>query len=614
MIPVSDGKFLQHDQRSAIMIHKSTRRYVLLSLLLLNTVTAQDLENITVLPFDGWTGNTRAAQEYQNALTDKIATKIIQSHRFNVIDRSHLDKVLAEQDLQLTGLIDESTAVEMGRLAGVHKLIIGRFTRSSTELHKAVYSSGQKISDAYYSAVVQTSIKLLDVQSGRYLEAAEAEGTGKSSDQRNALLNALDEVAAAVITSFEKYFAIQAYITSVNKARVTLDRGSMGGVKAGMNFLVYDLPSGDRQTMPTIESGNKSIGIVRIISAETNTALGRIMAGFNRISVGHILRETKAEVSTMAMVLDKTGSQVLINAGIDLGIKAGMTFDVVTAGREITDPVTGEVFRTSPVKVGVIYITNPGARSSEAKIIRGQKKIDAGMWILERETATVSVSASFSAGLLSAAFEPNLASGTFTVDNKFTGTHEVVVDYLDYETITSGLIFQLAGVRRDLVQGYSVAIALNYFGYGGDIGALALDLMATYDLALVPDAITISPGLKIGYGSAWQSLPGGIVAQISENVSSTLSSGGLSITPHVGLQAKLGNLTLTGEAAYRLWNINTWTYEVNTGKKDDSGNDETESFQLDPGLIPYPEVSIGGFYFSAGLSIDGFWEKITDLW
>ena len=62
-------------------------RYILAPLLALTFAAAQELENITVLPFEGWTGNARAAREYQNALTDKIATKIIQSHRFNVIDR-----------------------------------------------------------------------------------------------------------------------------------------------------------------------------------------------------------------------------------------------------------------------------------------------------------------------------------------------------------------------------------------------------------------------------------------------------------------------------------------------------------------------------------------------
>jgi len=174
------------------------------------------LENITVLPFDGWTGNVTAAREYQNALTDKIATEIIQSHRFNVIDRTHLDKVLAEQDLHLTGLIDEASVVQIGKVLGVKKFILGTFTRNSTEHHAAEYYEGKKISDAYYSAQVEASIRMLDVETARYLEATEATGKGTGPDRRNALLNALDKLADAVMTRFEKYFVIQAYITSVD--------------------------------------------------------------------------------------------------------------------------------------------------------------------------------------------------------------------------------------------------------------------------------------------------------------------------------------------------------------------------------------------------------------
>ncbi len=589
-------------------------RYVLAPLLVLNAAAAQELENITVLPFDGWTGNVTAAREYQNALTDKIATKIIQSHRFNVIDRTYLDKVLAEQDLHLTGLIDESTVVQMGKVLGVHKLIVGRFTRNSTERHSAEhYSDGKKRTDAYYSAMVQTTIKLLDVESGRYLEAAEAEGTGRGSDQRNALLNALDEVADAIMDRFEKYFAIQAYVTAVDKAMVTIDRGSIVGVQEGMDFLVFHVPGVGGWIPPESSTSDQSIGVIRIVSVESQTSRGRIMAGFDKIKPGHLVRESKEEITTAAMVLDKTGSQVIINAGLDLGIKSGMTFDVVTGGREITDPVTGEVIRTSPVKVGVIYITNPGARSSEAKIIKGQKKVDAGMWILERETATVSVSASLSAGLLSAAFEPNQVVDTFTVENKYTGTHEVAVDYSDYEDITSGVVVQLAGVRRDLVRGYSVGFAFNWFRYTSDLSAWAVDLMATYDLDLLPDRLILSPGLRIGYGSASQKLPDGIIPQISDDESSTLSSSGFPITPQVGLRAKLGNLTLTGEVAYRLWNVDTWTYDVKTGKTSSSGTDETESVELNSKLVPYPEVSVGGLYFSVGISIEDFWSNIMDL-
>ena len=89
-----------------------------------NTVYAQydRKENITVIPFSGWQGSR--VREYKEILTDKILIKIIQTNRFNVIDRSHLDRIMEEQKLSMLGIIDEATAVEAGRIIGIHKFII----------------------------------------------------------------------------------------------------------------------------------------------------------------------------------------------------------------------------------------------------------------------------------------------------------------------------------------------------------------------------------------------------------------------------------------------------------------------------------------------------------
>ncbi len=226
-------------------------RALLLLMALTATIMPQELENITVLPFEGWTGSdSRSAGEFQNAITDKIITRIVQTHRFDVIYRANLEKIILEQDLHLTGLIDEASVVQIGKVLGVKKFILGTFTRNSTEHHAAEYYEGKKISDAYYSAQVEASIRMRAVETARYMEATEATGKGTGHDRRNALLNALDKLADAVMTRFEKYFVIQAYITSVDKAMVILDRGTAYGVKEGMDFDVYDITRTPGQPMP----------------------------------------------------------------------------------------------------------------------------------------------------------------------------------------------------------------------------------------------------------------------------------------------------------------------------------------------------------------------------
>ncbi|KAA3618100.1 MAG: hypothetical protein DWQ05_08640 [Calditrichaeota bacterium] len=61
-------------------------------------------------------------------LTDELTLALFKSKRFEVLDRQHLDAILKEHSLSLSGLVDESTAVEVGKLIGTAALIFGNIT------------------------------------------------------------------------------------------------------------------------------------------------------------------------------------------------------------------------------------------------------------------------------------------------------------------------------------------------------------------------------------------------------------------------------------------------------------------------------------------------------
>lgn len=62
--------------------------------------------------------------------TDELSEKMMLSH-WQVIDRFYLESILKEQNLQLSGLIDEATAVNIGKIAGVDMIIMGTYRGSS---------------------------------------------------------------------------------------------------------------------------------------------------------------------------------------------------------------------------------------------------------------------------------------------------------------------------------------------------------------------------------------------------------------------------------------------------------------------------------------------------
>lgn len=81
---------------------------------------AANTKNIAVTPFH---------HDYVN-LADKIEAYISKQRingkpYFNVINRTDLNKVIKEQKIQNSGLIDESTAVEVGNLLGAQAIISG---------------------------------------------------------------------------------------------------------------------------------------------------------------------------------------------------------------------------------------------------------------------------------------------------------------------------------------------------------------------------------------------------------------------------------------------------------------------------------------------------------
>ena len=150
-------------------------------------------------------------------VTDKLlnllASKAASLEFFEVIDRNQVDMVISEQQLALSGLMDESTTADIGELQGVDVLLVGNITKNFIDRQKTgpdtktysksvkvgtekyVASNGKektrdvmetvnveaKIHSKYAEAFVGGSFKVLDVKSGKVLLAGTATGSDKWS-------------------------------------------------------------------------------------------------------------------------------------------------------------------------------------------------------------------------------------------------------------------------------------------------------------------------------------------------------------------------------------------------------------------------------------------------
>ena len=90
---------------------------------------ASTLKRIAVLPFSG-----RGARDI-NADVEALLVKIRVNGKpyFSVIERESLERIMKEQRLHLTGAVDETTAVRLGKLIGAEGIIFGTVTQNTTE-------------------------------------------------------------------------------------------------------------------------------------------------------------------------------------------------------------------------------------------------------------------------------------------------------------------------------------------------------------------------------------------------------------------------------------------------------------------------------------------------
>lgn len=62
-------------------------------------------------------------------LSNRLRSEMVKTNKFTIIDRSELNKILKEQGIQQTGIVDISTAVRIGKIIGVRYILVGSVNR-----------------------------------------------------------------------------------------------------------------------------------------------------------------------------------------------------------------------------------------------------------------------------------------------------------------------------------------------------------------------------------------------------------------------------------------------------------------------------------------------------
>ncbi len=104
------------------------------------------VKRIAVFPFEDLSGENKKYGAIEELVVDQMVSSVMKdpsaTEFLELISRDQLDRVIAEQKLGLSGMVNDETAMEVGALLGVHEILTGKITQ-------IIYTRVQTINKEY---------------------------------------------------------------------------------------------------------------------------------------------------------------------------------------------------------------------------------------------------------------------------------------------------------------------------------------------------------------------------------------------------------------------------------------------------------------------------------
>lgn len=164
---------------------------------------------IAVLDFE-LRGDSFKTSGMGGIVAEWFTTTLVQDGRFEVVERALLQKIIEEQKLGMTGLIDETSSTQLGKILGVKTIITG-----------SVLQIGETI---------DVNARIINVKTGSIVAAENIRVDSKDN---------LKQVIQTLTGRIVKNFPLTGYIVKKRDKEVLIDLGAASGLQLGMEFIVF---------------------------------------------------------------------------------------------------------------------------------------------------------------------------------------------------------------------------------------------------------------------------------------------------------------------------------------------------------------------------------------
>lgn len=225
---------------------------IILSALLIGfsfTINAQEKTGVGIMAFTYVQG--AATSNDVNSIQETVTNAFVKTKRFNIVDRSKMDALKKEKELQKSEDFIDGSVIEQGISLGANFLISGHVISAKAE-------QMQSDSGITYKAKLQISLKVIDVATGQVISSETIEpksgnsmlgaiGLGSSSSQAavsKAIKGIEDKIDEFVGINFPQSFSIaeiQEKDGKGNATKILIAGGSAFGLAKGDKLKVVEI-------------------------------------------------------------------------------------------------------------------------------------------------------------------------------------------------------------------------------------------------------------------------------------------------------------------------------------------------------------------------------------
>jgi TolB-like protein len=248
---------------------------------------------IAVLDFQ-MQGEQNASKDMGKIVAEWLITGLVETGRFDVVERLLLEKILEEQKLGVTGAIDPASAAQLGKILGVKTIVSG--TISSLE------------------GMTEINARLINVDTASIVAAEKVRA--RSAGKLHELVSLITDKIAAV-------FPLEGYIVQRTGNRVTVDLGKQMGVKPGMKFVAFKEGKVIRhpKTGEVLDVETVELGEIEIRDVRAKTSVGVVVQETtpNAVAYGNMVRS-----GGKSLIQDETAEEPSLERAGNGGERRGL--------------------------------------------------------------------------------------------------------------------------------------------------------------------------------------------------------------------------------------------------------------------------------------------------